>query len=234
MLVPRAGTFPRWGVVPVAICGPVMKTITTLADYCREINIPAPRHPFFDIRRFEDNMATVNARQPPFRHEFYAVALRLAGQNTEVNGRPLASNLFFNSPYQVITWDIRPDWQGWYLIFGREFLGLNPAWANFIIDFPFFRLDRASPLDLPAPEAEHANLLFQKIADEYHSARPDKFLFIQAYTQLLLLTTKRFFDQAGPFSLPCFPPLNFALTVWGFAFGRDFEAQKLILLLKFN
>jgi AraC-like DNA-binding protein len=175
-----------------------MKTITTLPDYCREINIPAPRHPFFDIRRFEDNMATVNARQPPFRHEFYAVALRLAGQNTEVNGQPLASNLFFNSPYQVITWDIRPDWQGWYILFGREFLGFNPAWANFIIDFPFFRLDRATPLDLPAPEAAHAELLFQKIADEYHSARADKFLFIQAYTQLLLLTTKRFFDQAGP------------------------------------
>lgn len=173
-----------------------MKTITTIQDYCKEINIPSPKHSFFDIRKFEDNAKTVNLKQPPFRHEFYAVALKNSGDNTEVNGKFLDSNLFFNSPYQVITWDIQPDWQGWYIIFDREFLGLNPGWKNFIIDFTFFRLDTVSPMDLPKEDAELANNFFQQIFDEYHSDNKDKFLFIQSFTQLLLLITKRYFDKS--------------------------------------
>lgn len=173
-----------------------MKIIITIQDYCKEINIPSPKHPFFDIRKFEDNAKTVNLKQPPFRHEFYAVALKNQGDNTEVNGKFLDSNLFFNSPYQIITWDIKPDWQGWYIIFDREFLGLNPSWQNFIIDFPFFRLDTVSPMDLPKEDAEIANNFFQQIFDEYHSNNKDKFLFIQSFTQFLLLITKRYFDKS--------------------------------------
>lgn len=174
-----------------------MKTITTINDYCKEINIPDPKHPFFDIRRFEDNATTINLKQSPFRHEFYAVAIKNTGNNTEVNGKFLGCNLFFNSPYQIITWDIKPDWKGWYIIFDREFLGLNPSWQNFIIDFPFFRLDTSSPMDLPNEDAEMANRLFQQIYDEYHSDNKDKFLFIQSFTQLLLLLTKRYFDKSS-------------------------------------
>ncbi|MFY7733573.1 MAG: helix-turn-helix domain-containing protein [Bacteroidia bacterium] len=172
-----------------------MKTITTIHDYCKEINIPSPKHPFFDIRKFEENAKTVNLKQPPFRHEFYAIALRNSGDNKEVNGKFLDSNLFFNSPYQIVTWDIKPDWQGWYIIFDREFLGLNPSWQNFIIDFPFFRLDKVAPMDLPEEDAKTADNFFQQIFDEYHSDNKDKFLFIQAFTQILLLITKRYFDK---------------------------------------
>lgn len=174
-----------------------MKTITTIPDYCKEINIPAPKHPFFDIRKFEDNMKTVNSKQAPFRHEFYAIALRSSGDNKEVNGKFLDSNLFFNSPYQIITWDIKPDWKGWYIIFDRTFLGLNPNWHNFIIDFPFFRLDKVAPMDLPEEDANRAYNIFNQIFDEYHSDHKDKFLFIQSFTQLLLLITKRYFDRSA-------------------------------------
>lgn len=172
-----------------------MKTIITIQDYCKEINISVPRYSFFDIRRFEENMKTVNAKQPPFRHEFYAIALRHEGSNKEVSGRPLTSSLFFNSPYQVITWDILPDWKGWYLIFAREFISMNPAWSNFIIDYPFFRLDRYIAFDLPKDAHTAVDTYFQKIFTEYHSDNKDKFQFIQAYTQLLLIITKRFFDK---------------------------------------
>lgn len=141
-------------------------------------------------------MKTVNAKQPPFRHEFYCIALRNAGSNKEVLGKPLNSNLFFNSPYQIISWDIKPDWQGWYIIFDRDFLGQNPSWQNFIIDFPFFRLDRVSPMNLPFEDAKLANNLFQQVYSEYHSENKDKFLFIQSFTQVLLLITKRYFDKS--------------------------------------
>lgn len=141
-------------------------------------------------------MRTVNARQPPFRHEFYAVALRHEGSNREVMGRALSSNLFFNSPYQIVTWDILPDWKGWYVIFDREYIALNPAWQNFLIDFPFFRLDRSIPFDLPQESARFTDGMFQNIFDEYHSDNPDKLQFIQSYTHLLLLLTKRHFLRA--------------------------------------
>jgi AraC family transcriptional regulator, transcriptional activator of pobA len=175
-----------------------MKTITQIADYCKEINIPMPRHPFFDIRRFEDNMRSVNAMQPAFRHEFYAIALRKSGTNREVNGQFLETNLFFNSPYQVISWDIRPDWEGWYIIFDREFLSMNPGWQNFILEYPFFRLDKSMPMDLSARDELFANELFNRIFEEYHGDNSDKFSFIQSYAQLLLLLTKRYFSRLQP------------------------------------
>lgn len=170
-----------------------MKTVTTIAEYCKEINISPPRHPHFDIRQFEDNMKTVNAKQPPFRHEFYCIALRHVGSNKEVMGDPLQANLFFNSPYQVVTWNILPDWRGYYIIFDRDFLTANPVWQNFIVDYPFFRLDKYIPFDLPENDRSFADSLFARIFEEYHSNNPDKFLFIQTYTQLLLYLTRRYF-----------------------------------------
>ncbi|NIJ54559.1 helix-turn-helix domain-containing protein [Dyadobacter arcticus] len=173
-----------------------MKTITTLPDYCRHINIPPPKYAFFDIRRFEDKTKTENAKQAPFRHEFYAVALRHAGKNKEVNGQPLQADLFFNSPYQTVSWDVLPDWKGWYIMFGQDFLVMNPAWKNFILDFPFFRLDQSIPFDLSADDMVFVTQIFERIFDEYVSDRADKFLHIQTYTQLLLILTKRYFNQS--------------------------------------
>lgn len=172
-----------------------MKHITTLHDYCAEINIPAPRFPFFDIRRFEDNMKTVNAVQPPFRHEFYAIALRLEGSNREVMGQQITASIFFNSPYQVITWDIKPDWEGYYILFDREFISMNPAWRNFITDYPFLRLDQHLSFDLPEVAEQEALGYFRRIHEEYHSNHADRFQFITAYTQLLLNITRRQFEK---------------------------------------
>jgi len=172
-----------------------LKTITTIPGYCREVNIPEPKYAFFDIRRFEDKVKTENSKQEAIRHEFYAVALRKSGDNKEVNGQFLQANLFFNSPYQIISWDVLPDWQGWYIMFGQDFLALNPSWKNFIIDYPFFRLDKSIPFDLPSGDVVLATELFEKIFEEYHSGNRDKFEFIQSYTSLLLLLTRRYFNE---------------------------------------
>lgn len=172
-----------------------VKTITTISEYCKEINISSPKYAFFDVRKFEENAKTINLKQPPFRHEFYAIAIRNSGNNKEVNGTFLDRNLFFNSPYQIITWDIKPDWQGWYIIFDQEFISLNPLWQNFIIEFPFFRLDKSSPINLSGGYADFVNNIFKQIYAEYHSSNKDKFSFIQNFTQLLLLIIKRHFDD---------------------------------------
>ena len=172
-----------------------MKTITTITEYCAEVNIPPPKHLFFDIRKFEDKVKTENSKQAPFRHEFYCIALRHTGYNKHVNGQLLQANLFFNSPYQVISWDVLPDWKGWYIMFGHEFLNSNPGWNHFILDFPFFRLDKTIPMDLAESDVALANQFFEQIFEEYHSDKTDKFQFIQSYTALLLALTKRYFSN---------------------------------------
>lgn len=171
----------------------MIKTITTLAEYCNEVNIPVPRHSCFDIRRFEDKVKTENSKQAPIRHEFYAIALRHVGENKTVNGIPLNSNVFFNSPYQIVSWEVLPKWKGWYIMFDQEFLSQSPLWKNLIIDFPFFRLDVSTPFDLPPDAIEIAEDIFQKIYLEYHADHDDKFQFIHSYTMLLLLLTRRHF-----------------------------------------
>ncbi|MEJ7646497.1 MAG: helix-turn-helix transcriptional regulator [Chryseolinea sp.] len=107
----------------------------------------------------------------------------------------LETNLFFNSPYQIISWDVLPDWKGWYILFGQDFIALNPAWKNFIVEFPFFRLDKSIPFNITGEDIKLADNLFESIYLEYHSAHSDKFQFIQSYTSLLLLLTKRYFRE---------------------------------------
>lgn len=50
-------------------------------------------------------------------------------------------------------------------------------------------------MNLPDEYANFVNDIFKQIYNECHSENNDKFLFIQNYTQLLLLITKRHFDN---------------------------------------
>lgn len=177
-----------------------MKHITTLEEYCREINIARPRYPFFDIRSFEDNMKTVKKKVGPFRHEFYAIALRSHGEGTTLTGQFTREHgndhtLFFNSPYQAIGWDIALNWQGYYIMFTEDFIRRNPLGLNLVVDFPFLRLDQSIPLTLEEEEVELLTIAFKKINKEYHSDNEDKFQLIHAYTFLLLLYVKRSFNR---------------------------------------
>jgi AraC family transcriptional regulator, transcriptional activator of pobA len=177
-----------------------LKHITTLEEYCRNINIAKPRYPFFDIRSFEDNMKTVKRKVEPFRHEFYAIALRLQGEGTTQTGQFTREHgqehtLFFNSPYQTISWDIALNWKGYYIIFTEDFIRRNPLGINLVADFPFLRLDQSIPLTLDEEEVVILDIAFKKINKEYHSENEDKFQLIHAYTYLLLLYVKRSFNR---------------------------------------
>ncbi|MEO1436603.1 MAG: hypothetical protein AAFV80_13780, partial [Bacteroidota bacterium] len=103
----------------------IMLHFASISDYCRGIHISAPKFAEYDVRRFEDNMATVHQRMPQFKHEFYAIALKLEGRGYVKTGNfatetPQAT-VFFNSPYQILYWDIAPDWEGYYIIFSEDF-----------------------------------------------------------------------------------------------------------------
>ncbi len=78
-----------------------------IVDYCEAINISPPKHPHFDIRKFEDNMPTVIGEMKPFRHEFYAIAIKAEGDGIVVSGHhaqfPQGATVFFNSPFQILS-----------------------------------------------------------------------------------------------------------------------------------
>jgi AraC-like DNA-binding protein len=164
-----------------------MKTISKISDYCTEVNIPPPKFPSFDIRKFEDNMKSINAKQYPFKHEFYAIGLKM---NESKDGQPSAS-LFFNVPYQIITWDIELNWKGWYILFDKVFVKMNPAWQNFTSEFSFFKSESVMLYTINEYDTDEIANLFCKIFEEYHSNEKDRLVAITSYTQLLLLIIRR-------------------------------------------
>ena len=179
-----------------------MQHFTTLRDYCKAIGIPAPRHDQFDIRSFEANMATVVHQMPPFRHAFYAIALKVGGQGKAVSSHysdfPEGSVIFFNSPFQIISWDIAPDWEGYYVMITQDFLTRHPIFKSILDDFPFLKIEKAIPFTLKEEDVPTILDIYQKIEKEYNGDRSDKFDFIAAYVYLLLTHIHRAFKEQVP------------------------------------
>jgi AraC-like DNA-binding protein len=178
----------------------VVNHISTLEEYCRNIGIPDPKSPIYDIRSFEENMKTVKAKVEPFRHEFYAVALRVDGDGFTKTGQfakehDTAYTLFFNSPYQEISWDIVPNWSGYYILITAEFMEQYLPQLSILNDYPFFRIDQTIPMQLTQEEAMPMLSSFAVINDEYYGSRKDSFRFISPHTRLLLEHTRRCFEK---------------------------------------
>lgn len=176
-----------------------MKHFKTLTEYCQAINIAPPLHPHFDIRSFVENMPSVHAQMPPFRHEFYAIAIRSEGEGTVISGAhtnfPQGATIFFNSPFQILSWDIVPDWQGYYIMFTQDFLAQTSYFAQLLEEFPFLRMDKSIPFTIKEADISQILAVFENIYKEYHSKNADKFAFIGTYTLLLLHYVKRYFSE---------------------------------------
>lgn len=172
------------------------KTITT---YCQAINILAPKHPHFDIRSFEENMPMVVQQMPTFRHEFYAIALKAEGKGKVISGHfkdfPKGTSIFFNSPFQLLSWDIAPNWQGYYVMFSQDFLASSKYLSNLLQDFPFLKIDKSIPFEIETQDLHIILDIYQSIYREYEGHKPDKFQFIEAHLVLLLNYVKRYFNQ---------------------------------------
>jgi len=175
-----------------------MNHYSTLKEYCEAINIPSPKWPDFDIRTFEQNMTTVNHKMPPFKHEFYAIALKLDGSGYTKTGNYSTENLkatvFFNSPYQIIQWDIAPDWNGYYIIFSEDFYREPHYQGRITQRFPFLLSDQTLPLKLRTDEALILEKLFQDMLFELQLEEKKSKIIIQSYIQILLLKVSRLFE----------------------------------------
>lgn len=176
-----------------------MKNFKTISAYCQAIQIAPPKYAHFDIRSFEENMPTVVHQMLPFRHAFYAIAIKMGGKGKAVSSHytdfPEGSVIFFNSPFQILSWDIAPDWEGFYVMMAQEFLSHSHLFNELLEQFPFLKIEEAIPFQINPKEAKEILGVFDKIHREYHSSNKDKFEFINSYVLLLLNHVKRCFYQ---------------------------------------
>ncbi len=176
-----------------------MKNFKTLQDYCHAIGISPPKYEHFDIRSFEENMSSVIHQMPPFRHSFYAIAIKSGGKGKAISSHftnfPEGSVIFFNSPFQILSWDIAPNWEGYYIMITHEFLSRSVLFNDFLDQFPFLKIESAIPFSVDEKATKEILEVFAKIYEEYHGSLNDKFELINAYVFLLLNQVRRFFNQ---------------------------------------
>ncbi len=176
-----------------------MLHIKTLSDYCKAINISQPKHPHFDIRSFEDNMKTVVPKMEPFRHEFYAIAIKADGDGKAITGHhtnfPEGATIFFNSPFQLISWDIAPNWEGYYIIFSQDFVANSNYFSDILKEFSFLKFDKSIPFKIDEADLNNILQIYKNIQREYESDAEDKFKLIESYVILLLNFIKRYFSK---------------------------------------
>lgn len=174
-----------------------MQHFKNIAAYCKAINISPPKHPDFDIRSFKDNMPTIVSQMPAFRHEFYAIAIKVEGSGIAITGHfkdfPDGSVIFFNSPFQLISWDIIPDWNGYYLMFSKDFIAKSNFLQDILSHFSFLKIEKSTPFEVSKDDVTKILSVYNAIYNEYHSDNVDKFQLIESYLLLLLNVVKRYF-----------------------------------------
>ena len=142
-------------------------------------------------------MKTVHQQMPPFKHEFYAIAVRTDGQGIVSTGHHTTDRtqvtLFFNSPYQIVQWDITPDWRGFYIIFSEDFYRQPGQHQRLTEVFPFLLIDNATPIDLRDGQAN----TFRDIHYEFHADLDRSREIIRSYVEVLLHKVARLFDEAA-------------------------------------
>lgn len=142
-------------------------------------------------------MKTVAHKMPPFKHEFYAIALKLDGSGQATMGNHstagLKATVFFNSPYQIIHWDIAPDWEGYYIIFSEDFYRESSSkWLTEM--FPFLLVDNTIPLELRDDQASTFLGTFKEMMNEFELDQTGSVTILRHYTNILLHKVSRLFE----------------------------------------
>jgi len=154
-----------------------VKHFKTIEAYCNAIQIPSPKQSFFDVRSFEENMKTVVAKMEPFKHEFFAIAIKVEGSGKAITGHhtnfPEGATVFFNTPFQLVSWDILPDWKGYYIMFSKEFIASSKYLQKLLTDFPFLKIDQSLPFAVQPEEVSKLLSVFEVIYEENNQLRED-------------------------------------------------------------
>jgi len=187
---------PKFSII---IATEKMQHFKTIAEYCKAINIPPPLYSNFDIRSFEENMKSVVSKMPPFRHEFYAIAIKSDGDGKAISGHhkdfPKGHTIFFNSPFQILSWDIIPNWSGFYIMMSQDFLSNSHIFYNLIENYPFLKIDETIPFEIDTKDLPEILNIYNRIEEEYHSNNEDKFTLIESYVLILLNMVARLYQK---------------------------------------
>lgn len=144
-------------------------------------------------------MGIVVAKMPPFRHEFYSIAIKADGRGKAISGHhtnfPEGVTIFFNSPFQILSWDIVPDWSGYYVMISQDFLASSHHFDRLLDDYPFLKIDESIPFEINKEDLPEILSIYDRIKNEYLSQHVDKFSFIQTYVLLLLNQVRRLFNK---------------------------------------
>ena len=144
-------------------------------------------------------METVHHQMPAFRHEFYAIAVKAGGDGKVVTGQfsdfPDGTSLFFNTPFQLLSWDIAPNWKGYYIIFSHDFLARSNVLTGILDLFPFLKMETSIPFNIPKEQIHQILSIYETIWEEYNGEESGKFQIIEAQVYLLLSYVKRLFEE---------------------------------------
>ncbi|MEL6356511.1 MAG: helix-turn-helix domain-containing protein, partial [Bacteroidota bacterium] len=105
--------------------------------------------------------------------------------------------IFFNSPYQIIHWDIAPDWTGYYVIFTEEFYRQRWHQQRLTQRFSFLLHDYAAPIAVSKDEATNLYKVFTNLYFEHHNRSTHQEEIILHYINILLLKTAKLYYESN-------------------------------------
>lgn len=150
-----------------------MQHFEHIADYNRQANIRAPKHPLVDTFKYEDTNQTFKRSTEPQTTGFYRISLKWGGEGTIMYGRTEYDYsdgiwLFF-SPNQVVSLSGVNNWEGYGILIHPSFFENYPL-AQRIWQYPFFGYAVHEALHVSEQEKRNLIDLFEKFYQEYHNS----------------------------------------------------------------
>jgi AraC family transcriptional regulator, transcriptional activator of pobA len=170
-----------------------------LISFYKHINASPPLSEDFDIREINpDVLKAFDYVAKPFRHNLYCIAFYLEGDVTLNTGfwktkldKPA---IYFKTPCQILSWAKPAKWlKEYFIVFTESFILKHKPLADIIFALPFFKLEKAIPLEIEPEDVDMLTDLYKKINKEYRSSNTDKYDLIHSYTYELLIHLRRLF-----------------------------------------
>ena len=179
--------------------------ISSIQEYNSHIKIAPPVFPDFDIKSFEENMETVRLSMKPFRIQFFQLAiLTSGGGEVSADGKVLDLtdySFFVQLPGQIITWDVPPDWQGYYISLKESFYTVQVEGFRGLYDLPYFK-EYSPAISLEMSDAEKLLDIFSSIHKVVKEKGPHSVAIIKSYLNNLLTFSIPPFEKGQQTSIP--------------------------------
>jgi AraC family transcriptional activator of pobA len=139
----------------------------------------------------------------PHRHNYYEIFVFGKGGGVhDIDFETFdieTGSLHYVSPGQVHHVERALDSYGYVILFSRDFYSLNIQNKDILFELPFLNNNSSRPiLNLKSDDFKNAMDAILKMETEYGSDNPMKEEFIRSYLNILLIHSKRMFEQYHP------------------------------------